>query len=289
MRTEMGIDIHVLNFLRFAAKKQKLGRVATVGRQALLLSKSQLQRVLKTAPGVYSAKYCEALLTDYFGATSVESFDNSDYQGATHIVDMNRPLTISNRYDTVIDGGCLEHIYNVVQALKNVSQICVEGGQILHISPANNFCGHGFWQFSPELFFSLYSETNGYSETEVLLADLADERFWYQVRKPENGRRANIISSTPVYALVRTRKKAAVSHDNVQQSDYVHAWRRSATTPVVSGRWWSARTALKQALRESPLDSTARILRQKWQSLRAPITLSPRNSHLEKLPVSSFV
>src|SRR5262249_35050015 len=140
----------------------------------------------------------------------------------------------------------------------------------------------------PELFFSLYSESNGYSETEVLLADLANERFWYQVRKPENGARANIISSTPVYALVRTRKRAAVSQDNVQQSDYVHAWRRNAA-PAVSSWRSSARVTIKRVLEASSLDSAALVLRQRWQSLRTPMSLSPRNSHLVKLPVSSLV
>ena len=37
------------------------------------------------------------------------------------------------------------------------------GGMIIHALPANNFCGHGFWQFSPELFYELYSPENGRS------------------------------------------------------------------------------------------------------------------------------
>src|SRR5579863_9930017 len=202
----MGIDVHVLNFLRFARKRQPFGSVATIGRQTVLLSRSRLAKLLQPWKEARLERYCENLLINYFGASSVESFDNSDYENATHIVDMNKPLAIHEQYDTIIDGGCIEHIYNVSQALKNVSQMCSEGGQILHILPANNFCGHGFWQFSPELFFSLYSEGNGYRETQVFLADLSDERFWYEVRKPENGGRANATSSTPLYALVRTRR-----------------------------------------------------------------------------------
>jgi hypothetical protein len=80
------------------------------------------------------------------------------HEKATHVVDMNKPLAIEERYDTVIDAGTIEHIYNAPQALANVSAMCAHQGQILHIGPANIFCGHGFWQFSPELFFSLYSE-----------------------------------------------------------------------------------------------------------------------------------
>jgi len=66
----------------------------------------------------------------------------------------------------------MEHVFNASQGLKNVTRLCAPGGQIIHSLPANNFCNHGFWQFSPELFFSLYSDKNGYSETEIFLADV---------------------------------------------------------------------------------------------------------------------
>lgn len=284
----MGIDLHVFNFLRFASKRQPFGCVATIGRQGMLLSKSRLARLTKSKPGEYFGSYCEPLLMGYFGASSVQSFDNSDYERATFITDMNKPLMIEARFDTVIDGGCIEHIYNVVQALKNVSQMCSEGGQILHILPANNFCGHGFWQFSPEVFFSLYSETHGYSETQVFLADLAVERFWYEVKKPENGQRANVTSSTPVYALVRTRKTSTVSHDNVQQSDYVHTWTRKETESATSSPKLGA--TIKKAIKTSALESSARALNRKWASLRAPSkALSNRNPNLVKLAVSALV
>jgi hypothetical protein len=286
----MGVDVHVLHFLRFARKTQEFGKVATIGRQTLILSRSRLASLLNSKRGEYFAPYCEDLLMKYFGATKVESFDNSDYEGATHIVDMNKPLTIHNRYDTIIDGGSIEHVYNVTQALTNVSQICSEGGQILHILPANNFCGHGFWQFSPDLFFSLYSESNGYRKTQVFLADLADERFWYEVTKPDNGEVVNVTSSTPVYALVRTEKTGAFSHDNVQQSNYVYAWSRNKETSLSPSPMLSAKLRLKAAIKASALQPAALTLYQKWQSLRAPTTaLSARNPHLTRLAVSSLV
>src|ERR1035441_3166291 len=100
-------------------------------------------------------------------------------------------------------------------------EMCASGGQILHVLPANNFCGHGFWQFSPELFFSMYSEVNGYRGTQVFIADLSNEYCWYEVRRPHNGERANVTSSTPLYNLVRTQKTSFFSHENIQQSDYV--------------------------------------------------------------------
>lgn len=171
--------------------------------------------------------YCEPLLVDQFGADLVHSYDNSDYERATHIADLSHALTPTNIYDTVIDAGCLEHVYDAPQALRNVSGLTKVGGQILHILPANGFCGHGFWQFSPELFFTLYSEENGYADTEVFLAELADEACWYRVKKPAHGKRAEVLTRGEAYALVRTRRVRATAAPVVQQSDYVHAWRRA--------------------------------------------------------------
>ena len=45
---------------------------------------------------------------------------------------------------------------------------------------ANDQCGHGFWQFSSEPFFSLYDESNGYQSTEINLRDVYDDQnYWY--------------------------------------------------------------------------------------------------------------
>ena len=129
------------------------------------------------------------------------------------------------QYSTVIDAGTLEHIYNIPQAFMNCSSLCKPGGQILHILPANNFCGHGFWQFSPELFFSLYSVENGYIETEVFLADVTNIDKWYKVKKPINGQRVNVHSSNRLHVLVRAVLATDdYSHKNIQQSDYEFKW-----------------------------------------------------------------
>jgi hypothetical protein len=127
--------------------------------------------------------------------------------------------------------------------------------------PANGFCGHGFWQFSPELFFSLYSEANGYQDTEVFLADLADEQSWYRVKKPRGGKRADVVTTQAVYVLVRTRLVKPFSHDHVQQSDYEFAWEKT------KGR----ERAPEAGLATSVPGSTARPGAKKPRSRKMPI------------------
>ncbi len=223
----MGIDAQALNFLRYAQKRGSFGKTLTIGRQFLYVPGDLVKKRLGI-PGDYrQPEYCEELLRNHFGASQVDSLDNSDYEGASVIVDMNSPLPASaSKYDTVFDGGSLEHIFNVPQALANVSSLCRPGGQILHVLPSNNFCGHGFWQFSPELFFSLYSRKNGYTDTEVFIARPLQLKKWFKVTPPSDGRRVNIRSSGPLYVLVRTvLGSEGVSQRDVQQSDYVHEWK----------------------------------------------------------------
>jgi len=67
---------------------------------------------------------------------------------------MNKTLNGElSAYDTLVNFGSLEHVYNAPQALLNVSELCRNGGQILHLLPGNNFCGHGFWRFPQNYSF----------------------------------------------------------------------------------------------------------------------------------------
>ncbi|HMN19842.1 MAG TPA: class I SAM-dependent methyltransferase [Ottowia sp.] len=218
----MGVDIHALHLLHHAYQKYgPLGRTITLGRQAVILGPRAMRKWLGSTDG----SYCEPLLKQHFGATEVDSADNSPYEGATIIADLNKPVSpeLHGAYDTVIDFGTTEHVFDVRQALENVSRICRPGGAILHVVPTNGFCGHGFYQFSPELYFSLYSEDNGYKDTEIYVASLTDCKHWYRVSAPSDGRRINLQSINEVYVIVITQKVLS-TNTATQQSDYVFQW-----------------------------------------------------------------
>lgn len=217
----MGIDVNALNFIAISKSIKPLNETVTIGRQELMLKESDLKKIIKTDAGYKIQNYCEELFIKYLGALKVDSIDYDDYEDPTHVVNMNEPLPqhLHQKYDTVIDGGSLEHIYNLPQAFKNCSLLCRPGGQILHLLPANNYCGHGFWQFSPELFFSLYSSTNGYENTEVFLCNNNNTSKWYQVAEPINGNQVNIVSSHGVFVMARTFiRDTNFTHKKVRQS-----------------------------------------------------------------------
>jgi hypothetical protein len=223
----MGIDNQTFNFLIYSSEKKQFGKTMSLGCQGIHLTEHELKEKLGSTSSIKSKDYCESLLINYFNAHIVNSIDNSGYEDATFVHDMNKqiPENLVSEYDTVFDGGCLEHIYNVPQALKNCSEMCKTGGQIIHALPTNNFNGHGFWQFSPELLFSLYSEKKGYKETEVFVADVQDKTALFKVLPPSNGKRVYVNSSSQTYVMVRTILASKdFSHDQIQQRDYIAGW-----------------------------------------------------------------
>ena len=224
----MGIDTHGFNFLRFAQGFGPLGKTVTLGRQWVALNAAAQTRLLglKDESQAYTG-FCENMLKQHFGATAVDSLDVSAYEGASILQDMNQPLgaDLASRFDTVIEYGTIEHVFDIAQALRNVARLCkAPGGQILHAQIANNFCGHGFWQLSPELFYSLYSPENGFADTEIFLAELGNSARWYRIRRPPPGQRLNIMSEDRLYVLVRTVRAELRDTFSVFQSDYVSQW-----------------------------------------------------------------
>jgi len=226
----MGINAHVFHMCCYAKKKYGgFGYTVTLGRQTVFLPKRKFSISLK------QGEYCESLLSNAFDASRVDSIDNSDYEGANIIADMNLPVPdeLAGKYDTVLDFGCSEHIFDIAQVFRNITTMCKIGGIVLHVVPANHFCGHGFYQFSPELFFSWYSETNGYSETEVFLAETSDIKNWFRVPAPRDGYRINVRSSGELYVMVISRR-ARRAYASIQQSDYVFEWEKIKKTEALT-------------------------------------------------------
>jgi hypothetical protein len=130
----------------------------------------------------------------------------------------------------------------------------------------------------------------------VFLADLANEQFWYQVREPRDGKRANVTSSTPLYALVRTRRTDLFSHDDVQQSDYDFAWKGNQSDYVFAWKREQISTPkipkFKELVKQLAFAPFARIADWKWLQFAAPLSptaVSSKNPHLIKIAVSSLV
>lgn len=88
------------------------------------------------------------------------SLDASAYENCDLTHDMNEPLPddLRDRFDVIIDGGTLEHVYNTPQALDNVFHMLRPGGIFISINGITGWAGHGFYQFSPELVWRYWKD-----------------------------------------------------------------------------------------------------------------------------------
>ena len=239
-------DIELLIELRL--RKERIDRIVTIGRLSLFLHPRQLARLRRIIPESqalvdYSwGEAADLVLRDLTGAKDVVSVDMSDYQGSTIVHDMNRPLResrpdLAGKFDLVIDGGTLEHVFNFPVAVQNLMFLVRRGGHILTANPANNLCGHGFYQFTPELMHRLYSPANGFCVDHVLLTqtrhmsvEMDPRPRSFRVADPASlGRRILLRNRWPV--MIRTLAErigdVPAAGLNVQQSDYVMAWSNS--------------------------------------------------------------
>ena len=173
-------------------------------------------------------------MKDYFNLSSLNTWDYSYFEVADIIQDLNILLEDTKKqFDTILDFGTSEHIFNIIQCFKNISDLCKLDGHIIHCLPANNNCGHGFWQFSPELFFNIYREENGFIETEIFLINLFDKDNWYKVKKQQKGERLELNSIEPLYLLVKTKKVGKNLFQKINQSDYEYQWKNEKNSKKI--------------------------------------------------------
>lgn len=244
----MGIDLNSARFLLAArAAGADFDRVCTVGRQWLLVSPPELERCFERFGDPLRPGEAAAMVADgsgwaepflrRLGARTVDALDATDYEGATVVHDLNRPVPpeLEGRWSVVVDGGSLEHVFDVATALGNMMRLVAVGGHLLSMNPANNNVGHGFYQFSPELFFRALTPENGYAVERVLLAEFGRDR-WYEARDPAAlGRRVELCNRRDTYVYASGRRTAAVPPFTTppQQSDYVADWEHRERTGAV--------------------------------------------------------
>ena len=236
----MGLDTNGIRFLLSAQRKGvSLKNTLMIGRQMLNLDFHELSENLKGFDLHQSDEQVKSMLSSqggysedflrFLGAESIDSLDYSSYEGANILHDMNLPVpdACKNKYSLVLESGSLEHIFNFPQAISNCMDMVADGGHLLIITPVNNIMGHGFYQFSPEVFYRILNETNGFIIEQMLIFEYSPQEKWYQVEDPKKVRcRVELMNSAATYLCVRARKlKHIPSFQRFPyQSDYEDAW-----------------------------------------------------------------
>jgi SAM-dependent methyltransferase len=229
----MGLDIKTIRFLLGEkARGIQFGKTLTLGRQSLYMSQQERAEIShKLNIELFSSGFADDFLAYLAGIPSL-SMDASAYEGAQLIHDMNSPVEekYHDSFDTIIDGGTLEHVFNFPIAIKNCMEMLKVGGSLILMTPWHNFSGHGFYQFSPELFYSTLSDANGFQLERMLIAVEGD---WYSVKNPSIiNKRVEIRTDEEILLFVTARKtsKTKVFQNWPQQSDYCAAWKLGANS-----------------------------------------------------------
>ena len=237
----MGIDVHVLNFLAAIqpVHQRALGRTLMLGRQGFHIPAPErplAQAILRAQDPHVSLDeiqppgegWSEGLFR-YLGTTSLSAMDASPFEGADIVHDLNQPVPgrLHGAFDTLFDGGTIEHIFDIPAVFRNVRAMLAPGGLFLSVNAANNQLGHGLYQFSPELMWRAFGPENGFSVEAMYLAPLGGPPTLIAAPDPEAaGQRLEIGSTpSPMYLVMAARRaKENAKPKGVYQSDYARAW-----------------------------------------------------------------
>ena len=97
------------------------------------------------------------------GFETVDALDSNSFEGANVIHDLNVLLSKDFKnfgdYNFICDGGTIEHVFSMPNALKNIFDLLSVDGRIMHVNPLNMF-NHGFYNYSTCFFEDFYSCNN---------------------------------------------------------------------------------------------------------------------------------
>lgn len=150
-----GLDDEIRNRTNGAKQDEMLARLA-----ALLADK----------PPYWNFSLVKLLYEVYWAPEQVDSIDFDGTPQAAKL-DLNEKIPIVPYYDTVINHGTAEHVFNIGQVFRTIHDATAFGGLMIHESPFTGWIEHGFYSLQPGLFFDL-AETNDYRMVAMYIQDL---------------------------------------------------------------------------------------------------------------------
>lgn len=281
----MGIEVQSVKLLLLA---RQLGvdftDTLTIGRQDLLVDDAQVsgafahfgERLASAEARAMSGvenRFSTAIFKR-LGAAQVDFMDVSDFEGATVLHDLNTPLPpeLAGRFSLVFDGGTLEHVFDVPAALRSYTALPRVGGHLILAVPANNEMGHGFYQFSPELFFRTLTAARGYRIKGMFVAPIFVDADWHAVRDPAKiGARVGWNGSRRETYLLVIAERIGEGGDAATplQSDYAAEW-QAEDEKARHAHATSASTRLKRAIRSVIPGPLYEVAQQARAAARGP-------------------
>lgn len=222
------------------------GHLLTLSRSHIMFSGAEFNRVLKSYDWNIEIKEDNlrySLLNDEtvfqaLGFDSLNSIDNSDYQGATIIHDLNNtdiPEELLGKYDYIIDIGTIEHVFHLPNVFENIHKLLKEGGTFIFNQPVIYGLNHGYHNSSPCLYYD-YFRANNYDINALIPYIRCDNNYYVFDPIINDVRFANpFISVNNSVTLVwgSVNKTAKSTFDVIpNQGVYNNIWETSPFTKI---------------------------------------------------------
>ena len=169
----MGLQFQQVMEITKFVKDHHINSVCMIGKQDILMSREDFMIAASDFNFNLNTDYKSMDAFDFFhmiGVEKVSALDISDYEGCDIIFDLNSempPEQYIGKFDFVIDGGTLEHVFNQYNAINNINALVAERGYVYHMLPCAGFIDHGFYSFSPTYFRDVYAKKNGWDLCEL--------------------------------------------------------------------------------------------------------------------------
>jgi hypothetical protein len=164
--------------------------------------------------------------------------DFSNDEGATIEHDLNNPIGegLRRQFDLVIDGGTIEHCFDLRRVLSNDMELLRIGGSIVIHTQGNNSMGHGFYQLSPEFCYRAFSPNSGCRIHRLVAHEEFEYARWYDVPDPASIHSrielTNSWNAVMILAHGVRERDVPLFGGPVLQSDYAATW-EAADVPVI--------------------------------------------------------
>lgn len=239
----MGIDKTAFELILLSQKyihHSGKANILTLGRQQIHIFRNEINDLLnKYKFNSLINKFCmpdysETLFINLFREKGnyseivVDSIDNSNYEEASIIHNLNIPFESPKKYQYIYDGGTIEHIFNIPQVIENIINMLDINGLFVSVTCNNNFSGHGIYQFSPEFFLSSLNEKYGMKIEGIYLGKVHTPfEEWIDVNDYKEGRNCTKFNDTePVYILTIARKISDKRENLIHNSPHQYSYEK---------------------------------------------------------------
>ncbi len=275
--------------MKEALRRPFEGKLLTLGRQNVSISNYQVRKYAKLSrfpqmEAVRGDKQFERLEDiDFFsslGFSEIDSLDYSNYEQATISFDLNSgdtPEHLHEAFDVIYDGGTIEHIFNVPNALKSIIWMLKPGGRLIHLTPASNYLEHSFFMFSPTFFYDYYKCNDFEINSLQIVQHSTSHDYKYRVYDYSPGCFAGTSIGSGgldnqmyvVHAIV-TKTQNSTSNRVPNQSMYAQDMWNKAPAKAASSRM----NKWKQKLKNSPLYPMYAACRLKLRRHGVPLPIA---------------